>query len=402
MPVAQQRRLAVTASCAVSMAAVSLPLIESGLRGGFVALMLLLAWHLAHGPRLQAVRLGVCMALGAAAYAVQAPQAGQVAMGHLPAWQLPLQWLMNGNPVVMWLLACALFDDDFRLRPWHGGLWLAWVAMSLGNCVWWRLPALGLLAQSGPILFSVAALWPVLRSWRGDLVEARIRWRVRILGVIAAYSSLSALAGIPSQAAASTPWLGLLDAAALMAVGLIVAGALLRLQPGLWEQAGPLVASTGPEGAEPLAAVGTPASRPIDQDRPGPLGDAAEQDELSDMPADPGALARLQRAMADEQIFRREGLTIGALAAHLGLPEYRLRRVINRQLGHRNFNAYLNGHRIAWAQAALADPAQAGTPVLTLALDAGFQSLGPFNRAFKAATGRTPSEYRAQALAESR
>ncbi len=38
-------------------------------------------------------------------------------------------------------------------------------------------------------------------------------------------------------------------------------------------------------------------------------------------------------------------------------------------------------------------------PVLTIAMDAGFQSLGPFNRAFKADTGLTPSEYRRQALA---
>jgi AraC-like DNA-binding protein len=36
--------------------------------------------------------------------------------------------------------------------------------------------------------------------------------------------------------------------------------------------------------------------------------------------------------------------------------------------------------------------------VLTIALDAGFSSLGPFNRAFKAETGVTPSEYRRQAL----
>ena len=35
---------------------------------------------------------------------------------------------------------------------------------------------------------------------------------------------------------------------------------------------------------------------------------------------------------------------------------------------------------------------------LTIALDAGFSSLGPFNRAFKAETGVTPSEYRRQAL----
>lgn len=32
--------------------------------------------------------------------------------------------------------------------------------------------------------------------------------------------------------------------------------------------------------------------------------------------------------------------------------------------------------------------------MLTIALDAGFQSIGPFNRAFKADTGMTPTEYR--------
>ena len=44
--------------------------------------------------------------------------------------------------------------------------------------------------------------------------------------------------------------------------------------------------------------------------------------------------------------------------------------------------------------AALADPTQEAVPILTIAMDAGFQSLGPFNRAFKAQTGVTPSEFR--------
>jgi len=33
-------------------------------------------------------------------------------------------------------------------------------------------------------------------------------------------------------------------------------------------------------------------------------------------------------------------------------------------------------------------------PILTIALDAGFGSIGPFNRAFKTHTGLTPTEYR--------
>jgi AraC-like DNA-binding protein len=39
--------------------------------------------------------------------------------------------------------------------------------------------------------------------------------------------------------------------------------------------------------------------------------------------------------------------------------------------------------------------------VLTIALDVGFGSIGPFNRAFKAGTGLTPTEFRQRALADS-
>ena len=102
----------------------------------------------------------------------------------------------------------------------------------------------------------------------------------------------------------------------------------------------------------------------------------------------------LMRLMADERIYRHDNITIGTLATKLAIPEYRLRRLINQRLGYRNFNVFLNDHRIEEAKAALADPTQAEVPVITIAMDAGFQSLGPFNRAFKATTGVTPTEYR--------
>ena len=93
-------------------------------------------------------------------------------------------------------------------------------------------------------------------------------------------------------------------------------------------------------------------------------------------------------------------LTIGSLAVELGVQEYRLRQLINEGLGHRNFNAFLNHYRLEDARGALADPAQRQVPVLTIAMDAGFQSIGPFNRAFKAATDLTPTEFRRLALAK--
>jgi AraC-like DNA-binding protein len=45
-------------------------------------------------------------------------------------------------------------------------------------------------------------------------------------------------------------------------------------------------------------------------------------------------------------------------------------------------------------KAALSDPTQKEVPILTIALDAGFGSLGPFNRAFREAEGITPSAFR--------
>jgi AraC-like DNA-binding protein len=73
----------------------------------------------------------------------------------------------------------------------------------------------------------------------------------------------------------------------------------------------------------------------------------------------------------------------------------RVRQLINLQLGFRNFNAFLHHYRIREAQQALADPAKRHLSVAQIAYEVGYRSLGPFNRAFKEATGRTPSDYRA-------
>jgi AraC-like DNA-binding protein len=105
-------------------------------------------------------------------------------------------------------------------------------------------------------------------------------------------------------------------------------------------------------------------------------------------------LAALRKLIDHDKVYREPDLSIASLARKLDIPEYRLRRLINEQLGHRNFSAFINGYRLMEVETALGDPAQADVPILTIALDAGFGSIGPFNRAFKAHTGLTPSEYR--------
>ena len=134
-----------------------------------------------------------------------------------------------------------------------------------------------------------------------------------------------------------------------------------------------------------------------------PDGDAAPASAIPAVaaidPEERGLLDRLRRLMDEERVYREEGLSIALLAARLGLPEYRLRRLINQRLGHRNFTSFVNGYRLAEVVAALADPAQAQVPILTIALDAGFQSVATFNRAFKAQTEMTPTDFRRERLA---
>jgi AraC-like DNA-binding protein len=146
------------------------------------------------------------------------------------------------------------------------------------------------------------------------------------------------------------------------------------------------------QAAPPQASVLLPAAVP------GDVGATALGGENKPAAIEPKLLGRLERLMTVERAYRREGLTIGSLAAELGVPEYRLRQLINEGLGHRNFNSFVNGYRLAEARAALADPVQANVPILTIALDTGFQSLAPFNRAFKMTAGMTPTEYRRQHL----
>jgi AraC-like DNA-binding protein len=109
------------------------------------------------------------------------------------------------------------------------------------------------------------------------------------------------------------------------------------------------------------------------------------------------AIAAVQRAFADQHLYRDGELTVASLATKLAMPEYRLRKLIHEQLGYRNFNALLHHYRIAEACRDLADPAKSALPILTIALTVGYNSINPFNRAFRDAKGITPSAFRTQA-----
>jgi AraC-like DNA-binding protein len=211
--------------------------------------------------------------------------------------------------------------------------------------------------------------WLTITGWRGDLDENRRRLRGPLAAIITVYGLLQGVFESLSFVSPTPDTYYFWEALALTVVSFAVPLFILQTR---W-----------PRIAPPRAAPAT--------DTP-----VAEAEGLST--ADQLELERVLTLVDTQKAYREEGLTISALAERVRIPEHRLRRLINGGLGFRNYAAFLNARRIAEAKERLADPAQARTPILTLALDLGYGSVGPFNRAFKDATGLTPTEFRRAAL----
>jgi AraC-like DNA-binding protein len=108
----------------------------------------------------------------------------------------------------------------------------------------------------------------------------------------------------------------------------------------------------------------------------------------------PELIEKIQSVMLDQELYRQEKLTIGQLAAAIGEQEYKVRKVINQEMGYRNFIDFTNSYRIKEATDLLKDRSKTELTILEIAYKTGFNSIGPFNRSFKQATGLTPTDYR--------
>lgn len=115
---------------------------------------------------------------------------------------------------------------------------------------------------------------------------------------------------------------------------------------------------------------------------------------------DKGLAQRILHALENEQRFTTPDLKVADLAASLGEQDYKVTQCITGFLGYRNFNHLINARRIDHAKELLTDPAHDGRPILSIAFDCGFNSIGPFNRAFKNQVGMTPREFRLAAAAK--
>ena len=335
-------------------------------RGAAIALFLLWSWILLRDHRdVLAARIAVAMNAGIIGYVV-----ATLSLRYDPSPFRIICFILAGStPGLFWLFARTWFNDRQHLERWAVLL----VVLSVLNIIVMQLTFrryeflsmfTGTTFRIGMFAFAAAGLWEAWRGRDGDLVEIRRRMRPRIAAAVGISVILIAIVEIAVFN---------LDAPAWMARAVGVEIAILTL-----------VFCTAMFGMRESNLFGAP---------PKTMAIVAP-------PIDAAMTERLLAHMTAELPYRDEEMTIAKLASQLGVQEYRLRRHINGALGHRNFAAFLNGYRLVEVKSALADPTQKDVPIITIALDAGFGSLGPFNRAFREAEGMTPSEYRARLLAD--
>ncbi len=256
-----------------------------------------------------------------------------------------------------WMLV-AIFLDDKR----YGWVWLLSGALISAG-----LLAVSLNAAFAPFVRALAVLHYgalivlFLSSARGDLMNARRRIRPAISVFLLIFAVGMSLTSSQMQHAPPVT----------LALGHSTAFLIVSLTFALWSLKANI--QHWPGETEPSTA-------------PSPVQRAQEQSVL---------IRRIQSEM-QAGVWQVEGLTVSALAQRVKAPEHQVRKAINQELGHRNFASFINSARIDAAKAKLRAPDAAGQTILEIAYDVGFSSLGPFNRAFREATGLSPSDYRRQ------
>ena len=341
-------------------------------RGGSIALLVLWSWVLLRDHR-QALpaRMALGMNLTIVCHilaSIPGPIGSADAEGGGDLFDFVLAMGSAAVPGFFWLFARTWFNDEARVGLPSWALISASVAIVAVQILFFEQNGIGqfLLVSAMRVsmfAFAIAGLWAAWRGRDGDLIEARrhlrtaLVWSVGLFVMLVNGVEILAFRGVLPIISRSFIEIGIL--ALTLAVAAVTTG--LR-QADLF---------------------------------------AVQQRLLPPEPTQPVDLAlvtRLETHMAHDRPYRDETLTIAGLAGQLGLQEYQLRRLINGALGHRNFASFLNGYRLDEVRAALVDAAQTDVPILTIALDAGFGSLGPFNRAFREAEGMTPSAFRRAAL----
>jgi len=100
---------------------------------------------------------------------------------------------------------------------------------------------------------------------------------------------------------------------------------------------------------------------------------------------------KLRLAMEEEKIYRDQELSVNSLAKKLDIKPYLISRSLS-EIDNKRFNDYVNAYRVKEVQTLLKDADNSKYTLLSLAMEAGFNSKSSFNRAIKKQLGISPSE----------
>lgn len=280
--------------------------------------------------------------------------------------QSKLIWLLTmtaafTNPVLFWFLARAIFDDHFKpsmmIVAWILLICAAHASFYVRN-IYLSEPIFDDPGNIGRIVsagFVLAGLFTAIKTRRDDLVDSRLHFR-KIFVVVTAVVTIFAIGvkvfPIPEN---EVTIIRISQSACIILLTSFLLAKNFRIRPGLFFQ----------ENAKP---------KPVS--------------------SDPNLKAALLSQLNEHKVYRKEGLTIRILADLMDVQEYRLRLLINGELGFRNFNDFLNQYRIAEACLILTDPTQQQKTVQEISYQLGYKSIGPFNKAFKETKGVTPTAFR--------
>ena len=121
--------------------------------------------------------------------------------------------------------------------------------------------------------------------------------------------------------------------------------------------------------------------------------------ELSDTEGsgeEPNTMSRIRELMEQQQLYLNSELKLADVAAKLGTNRNVVSACINSQHGC-SFSQFVNDYRVGYAQQMMRR--QPDIKISEVWISSGFSTESSFFRAFKASTGMTPTEWKAQGLA---
>lgn len=271
-------------------------------------------------------------------------------------------------PILFWYFTRSLFNDNFEFGKRHWVLFLLIFSIHLtlyfvNENRWLGEQLMGSIAQKlAEIISLVFIILSIAEAYRGkssDLIEARIKARSIMIYLIGFIITMTLIVEIALDLEPFSEALSLGQKAFIFMLSFGFASQMFALKDGFFAP--------------------------------------KRKDDSQVSNYDPEVLKQLKILISDDRVYLQEGLTIRLLAERMEVQEYKLRRVINYKLGFRNFNDFLNSHRIQDACEMILDQQHPDKTILEIAYEVGYASLGPFNKAFKQHTNSTPTQYKKDA-----